>query len=458
MTLCKKLKILQWNCRSFYNKTGLLQNIAHSYDIIILCETWLSQSCTPKVYGFNMITKNRTDKKGGGLAICLKPDIAFKEIPNIYHAPNRLETLAISISTFLGPLIIVSLYKSPGTTVRAAEWHRLFDSLSIPSNVFIGGDFNCHHSSWGCASNCSSGIHLSDTLMDFDLSLLNDGSYTTNPLNPTHNSAALDLSLVSPHLFPVSEWKVESDSLLNDHFPISITLGIEHTTFTFSSHRYPVKKIDWIQFKKSLDIVAPTLANSSPLTQYSNIPQAIHVSINSSIPVPLTNGTRSFKARPTIWWNEECNTANVARKGAWSSFRRLSNLENLIEAKRLGAIARKTFKKTKKNSWIEFTKTIDFRSPTNKVWDKIKRFRNRNIPDATSFRSNTDSHENILNLIPSICPPSCFFPNSPSPAIPCANNPSLDPSFTMEELQAGIHKAKPKSAPGIDKIDSLHHL
>lgn len=175
----KKLKILQWNCRSFHNKAELLQNIAHSYDIIILCETWLPQSSIPKLYGFNVIAKNRADKKGGGLAICLKPDIAFKECPSIYHAPNRLETLAVKISTSLGPLTVVSLYKTPSLTIRAAEWHRLFNSISALNNIFIGGDFNCHHSSWGCANNYVSGISLSDTLIDFDLSLLNDGSHTT---------------------------------------------------------------------------------------------------------------------------------------------------------------------------------------------------------------------------------------------------------------------------------------
>ena len=118
----RQLKIFQWNCRSLRNKIGLLQDSIHEYDILILCETWLTDTSIPKINDFNIIYKNRNANKRGGLAICLKKDIPFTLANPIYHVDNSIESLAVSISTQLGSLLIVALYISPSTTMNVASW------------------------------------------------------------------------------------------------------------------------------------------------------------------------------------------------------------------------------------------------------------------------------------------------------------------------------------------------
>ena len=137
-----QLKILQWNCRSFRSKHGVLANIVYSYDVIILCETWLALSVHPFIKDFNLILKCR-DNRGGGLAICLKKDIPFTEVNSIFHSPGIFETLSVSISSSLGPLFIIAIYSVPSYTTSTNAWKLLFYSLPPTGSVFLAGDFNC---------------------------------------------------------------------------------------------------------------------------------------------------------------------------------------------------------------------------------------------------------------------------------------------------------------------------
>ena len=243
--------------------------IAHQYDVIILCETWLfPDSPPPSVTGFNIIVKSRVNFRGGGLAICLKKGLAFTEVNSIFHSPGRIETLSISVSSSLGLLIIVALYKCPTATIAATEWQNLFHSLSTFNNVIIGGSFNSHHTSWGCLKNCTSGSTLSDTLGNLNFALLNDGS-PTRVTHLSHNVSASDLTIVSSHLLSTASWETDIDPLTSDHYPISISFGVHFSTLSFSSHR--LKNIDSKLFSYILDSRASTIIDSSPLIQYDNI-------------------------------------------------------------------------------------------------------------------------------------------------------------------------------------------
>ena len=149
--------------------------------------------------------------------------------------------------------------------MNAASWHRLFDSLPPAQNTIIRGDFNSHHTCRGCSINCNSGTSLSNSLIDYDLTVLNDGS-PTRITPPNTNSSALVLTLISPFLLPSSSWLVQSDSLTSDHFPIVISVGVSFSTLRFSSDRFPLKKVDWSVFSSHLS----SLFSSNPITQYQN--------------------------------------------------------------------------------------------------------------------------------------------------------------------------------------------
>ena len=62
----------------------------------------------------------------------------------------------------------------------------------------------------------------------------------------------------------------------------------------------------------------------------------------------------------------------------------MRNLHSLIEKNRAYAIFRKTVLEAKKKSWNNFINKLDFRKPTSKVYEFMKKMNNR----ATSGRSN----------------------------------------------------------------------
>ena len=86
------LIVLQLNIRSLLshqnNLRQLLQIMANknsTADIVLLCETFLT-SRTEKIVnipGYNIVTMNRTQHKGGGVAILIRDGIPYKQKHNL---------------------------------------------------------------------------------------------------------------------------------------------------------------------------------------------------------------------------------------------------------------------------------------------------------------------------------------------------------------------------------------
>ena len=84
------------------------------------------------------------------------------------------------------------------------------------------GDFNSHHTLWGCMDINDKGRIIEDFITKHDLVLQNDKSSTY--LHPATGSySSLDLTICSPGIFPDFNWKVFDDLHGSDHFPIQVS-------------------------------------------------------------------------------------------------------------------------------------------------------------------------------------------------------------------------------------------
>ena len=81
------------------------------------------------------------------------------------------------------------------------------------------GDFNGHSMTLGCDKINSRGDIIDDFILENNICLLNDGSYTYLHL-ATGTFTAIDLSLCSPDILMEIDFMVESDSYGSDHLPI----------------------------------------------------------------------------------------------------------------------------------------------------------------------------------------------------------------------------------------------
>lgn len=105
----KPLKILNWNAHSVrVKKLELMDFIrSHKIDIGILTETHLSPSISFSVPEFSTVRLDRTQSKGGGVAILIRKGIRFHILS--HPGTSVIESLAVEIETSSGKLHICSV-------------------------------------------------------------------------------------------------------------------------------------------------------------------------------------------------------------------------------------------------------------------------------------------------------------------------------------------------------------
>ena len=92
------------NTRSALNKTDELEVLLNrnnicSIDIAVLTETWQSDKISDEylaVDGFNVFTKIRTEKRGGGVAVYVRDNIPVTTL-NDLNVPDELECIWLSV-------------------------------------------------------------------------------------------------------------------------------------------------------------------------------------------------------------------------------------------------------------------------------------------------------------------------------------------------------------------------
>ena len=148
----------------------------HSPDVVTLNDTFIK-----KGYKYNMprktaVTRNREHRKGGGVAILLRQDLAFNEIDDIQLTKTTdNEQLTVAIKTDSNRKLYVSTVYSPHGNPSI----ELIDGLcENRDQVILTGDVNCKHSELGNHQTNSSGTRLTTVTQNNNLTLINDGTPT----------------------------------------------------------------------------------------------------------------------------------------------------------------------------------------------------------------------------------------------------------------------------------------
>ena len=112
-----KPRVMFWNARNLLSKLSEFKNLIFriSPHIIGVCETWLSENTSPKIQNYNIIRKDRTGNRGGGLAFIVRKDVKFSPLPLNNFQEGNLEVLALKIAFEFGwgkpPSILQSMQK-----------------------------------------------------------------------------------------------------------------------------------------------------------------------------------------------------------------------------------------------------------------------------------------------------------------------------------------------------------
>lgn len=396
-------KIIQWNINGLHAHTEFLEKLIQdeSPDIICIQETNFKLNSVKKIKNFKSLHKNRTNclAASGGIVIYVNNNIHCEEI----KLNTKLEAIACYAIINSKKISICNLYIPNSHFLQKSEITDLIKEL--PKPYIIMGDFNSHNTLWGSKTTDTRGKMIENTLNDLNLILLNS-------TQPTHHNisngsfSSIDLSICEPSLADHLEWNVLEELYSSDHFPITINIENNYSITQTSSNRWKYKKADWNKYKSTINNNITKLKN--PIDCFpaeineivSNFEKLILDAATESIPKTISK----YSTKYTPWWTEECETAIKEQKHAFNVYKKHRTNENKTEFKLKRAIARRTLKKSKKESWQIYISTITNQTNTDTVWKKLKSMKGQTKGTAitaltTPNKSITSDPIEIANLL-----------------------------------------------------------
>ena len=359
--------VLQWNCRGLRSCAHDLQAVLARQRPMAVClqETKLHPTSQCSLKGYTVFRRDMPADPvaHGGVLLAV-----HRGLPS-QHLELRTPLQAVAARVLFDHRVctICSIYLPPGCALPESELSRLVAEL--PSPMLILGDFNGHHTLWGCREIDVRGRVLERFILNEHLVILNTGT-RTHVTMPSGSTSALDLSLLSPQLAPLFTWEVADDPMGSDHFPVLLKYNSIVSLGT-RPQRWNIRKADWDGFEAELEQVFSTGATDHATVE--NLTREILCAAGKFIPRTSGNPSRT----PVPWWSKECQEAIRARRRAFRAFDRHATTENMIAFRQARASARRVILEAKRLSWRRYVERLNRFSPVSQVWSQIKQISGR---------------------------------------------------------------------------------
>lgn len=457
-----QLNIVQWNAQSINSNKHAFSYFLHEYNIhvALLCETWLKPHMRFSIKGYNIVRLD-SGNTHNGVAILIHNSLQFSKIDTLND--DSIQNIAIRLKYGNNKEISLVSFYSPG---NASFTKYKFDNLirNIPGPLLVGGDFNAHHSAWGCNSVNIRGREVLEIINGYNLVLLNDGEMTTVGSDRWQRNA-LDLTVVSASISLSCNWSVHDDPLGSYHLPvitrvlINNNYNISHDTETSNLPKhFNFNLVDWEIYTKSVDslLIDFKINQDNPLQSYNDLIELLNLAISKSLPstlrpassfdTTLVNNNRK-KRIPLPWWNLNCTKAVEDSRNAYKEFKYNPTLEKYIEFKKLQAFKKLVLKRERYLSWISLCESFNRTTPLSRVWQISKRFNKTFTPPSNNIspwvfdflkKYTPDSVEGPFQSIPHVVKASGCYEYLINP-------------FSLQELKSAISSRR-DSAFGLDGI------
>lgn len=269
-------------------------------------------------------------------------------------------------------MTICNVYIPDSQNLNSTELSNLINQL--PSPFLLLGDFNARNIIWGSKTTDSRGKTLETLLTTSDIAILNTGE-STHFCAASGSFSSIDLTFSSPCLLPSLEWQVIPDLYDSDHFPLIVS-SLNKKPQTILPGKWKIRNANWESFS---DSVAQKISTFEITENIDTIINSFNNIIIDSANL-FVGKTKSQLPRhcPVPWWNDTCEDIVKRSKQALNKLRKHRSEENIINFKKLRALARKTIKEHKKESWKKYVSSLTNQTPTREVWEKIGRIKGRN--------------------------------------------------------------------------------
>jgi len=311
---------------------------------------------------------------------------------------------------------------------------------SSRGEVIVCGDFNAHHTLWGCQTNDKKGDLLVDMIQALGMVVCNNGKEAT--FQSGNRSSIVDITFATQRAATtVTNWEVLDETSLSDHNYVHFSVA------AYAEVNVPpviVNKVVPNQLKEFLE------QNPLPLNLNTQDVDALATELSESITRvcgsqqrPHTGRTR----RSVYWWSPELSAlrkdANHLRR-VHKRKRKRSGHECLAEAeaaKTAKSALCKAIKRAKEKAWIDLCDQVQ-RDPWGKPYKLVmgKLCKNKKIP-------GIDTPGRMQHIIQGLFPM-----HDERAATEWPQDLPEGAHFSATELRYAASQLKNSVAPGPDRV------
>ena len=360
--------------------------------------------------------------------------------------------------------------------IRSSPTDGRTDSFSpsiLPSsrNLFILGDFNCHHPLWDSRGTSDPrGEEVFDWVISSDLLPLNDPDTPTLLHRSSGSRSSPDISFAPSTLAFSCSWEVLQD-LGSDHLPILLSIPLSPV---FHPNERPpsfnFQKARWDGFASYFDSHFPSAEEYSSLSLSSAAALFTSLAMNaakSSIPFGR------IKRRPKAWWSAEVEEAIGERRKAFATAHRSDeDRQAYISASRR---ASSVIAKAKAEAWQTTCTSLSPRSNPKSVHSLLRSIAGSpsssssslNFPNCSSPRESASVYAAYLRSHFSVSQPKAlrsrargYLTELRRATCSVESHSSFCSPFSPAEFLAAASNLSSSTATGPDKVaySMLKHL
>lgn len=243
----KSLSVCHVNIRSL-SRSKLLaiqSSLCNTYDIITLSETHLHAGVCNDVFqlkGFQDIVRRDRDGAGGGVAIYVRENIAYKRLYEFEHP--GIEAIWICVHTVQGKILVCSCYRPPNNGEFWQIFDTILDDIKLSDEyryLYVLGDLNAD-------LGTNNGKKMLQICNEQNLQYLISEPTRITPTTQT----ILDQILTNAHNYVLST-TVSPPISTNDHCTVGVNINFKvQNTEPFYRHIWLFKQADFARFRQAL--------------------------------------------------------------------------------------------------------------------------------------------------------------------------------------------------------------
>ena len=477
------LRVLQWNAGGLRAKSIELLHFlsSHPVDLICIQESNLNSSSSFQIPGFSALRSDCTHSRSGILSpdttnasgdvlIFVRQGLSFSELSTSSLSSLDPYSDYVGVNISLNNSSLVSFLNVYAPPIHSSPTDGRTDSFSpsiLPSrNLFILGDFNCHHPLWDSRGTSNPhGEGVFDWVISSDLLPLNDPETPTLLHCSSGSRSSPDISFAPSTLAFSCSWEVLQD-LGSDHLPILLFVPLSPV---FRPNEGPpsfnFQKARWNGFASYFDSHCPSAE------EYSSL------SFAAALFTSLTlNAVKSFipfgriKRPPKAWWSAEVEQAVSERRKVFAAARRSNeDRQAYISASRR---ASSVIAKAKAEAWQTTCSSLSPRSNPKSVHFLLRSIAgspssSSSSPNCSSPRESASVYAAYLRSHFSIFQPKtlrsrarAYLSELRRATCPVESHSSFCSLFSLAEFHAAASNLTPSTATGPNKVayPMLKHL